>query len=140
MLETLFNADNEAKLEEDEITLMVAPVVPVAIAELDADSEGCDAVAISDTADEAENNEVTDVEGVAAEEAEGKVDLEGSSVDAGDGVDITDGETLVVILTDAVGSGVNDKVAALDNDKRLEMDASADTDESMPVPLAEALS
>ena len=58
-IETVCKEDDEIKADEEAITVFVAPVT-VAKTDPDADIEGFDAVAILDTADEAEGDEVPD--------------------------------------------------------------------------------
>ncbi len=114
-IETVFKEDSEARADDEELTVFVAPVT-VARTELDADNEGLDAVAIPVTVDEIEGDEDTDKVSFEVVEADGTLDFEESSVDAGDCVDSIVVETLRVILTEAVGSAEDDSETTSDPD------------------------
>ena len=136
-IETVCKEDDEIKADEEAITVFVAPVT-VAKTDPDADIEGFDAVAILDTADEAEGDEVPDRVGFEVVEPDWTMDFEESSVITGDCVDNIVVETLKVIPIETVGSAVKESEATFDHDEWPEVEGSTVTDDTT-VPLTDAL-
>ena len=136
--ETVPKAENDAKADDDALTVFVAPVT-VARTELDADSEGFDAVAIPVTADESEGDKDPDIVGFEVIEPDCTLDFEESSVGTGDCVGRIVVETLKVIPPiETVGSAVKESEATFDSDERPEVEGSTVTDDTT-VPLTDAL-